>query len=106
MKPSRHHVPIDPVEYRVYASASQRLRKRMGAAAPTPAMLIQHELSRRRPAALVEEYLYFIGWYDPKPPSRIRRDKPAQTDRVRPKVPPRIIRQIPLVPPSGDPSRN
>ncbi len=106
MKQSRHHVPIDPVEYRVYASASRRLRKRMGATAPTTVMLIQHELSRRRPAAVVEEYLYFIGWYDPKPPNPIRRDKPAQTGQGRSRLPLRIIRQDPLVPPLVDPRRN
>ncbi|MDI1319571.1 MAG: hypothetical protein PSW75_05165, partial [bacterium] len=65
MKQSCHHVPIDPAEYRVYAVASRSLRRRMGATAPSAAMLIQHELSRRKPVAVVEEYLYFVGWHDP-----------------------------------------
>lgn len=78
----------------------------MGAAAPTPDKLIQHELGCRRPAAVVEEYLYFIGWYDPKPPRPIRPGKPRQTGRVRPKVRPRLLRLAPLVPPSIDLSRN
>ncbi len=67
MKPTPRLVPVEPAHHAVYQAASRWLKKKIGATAPDVAGLINHELSRRKSRRIAEEYLYFVGWYDPAP---------------------------------------
>gem|GEM_PF-5097543 len=80
---------IAPAHYRVYHSASRRLFRRMGAAAPSAEKLIQHELSQRNPRLIADDYLEGTGW----------RRRPARRRCLR-------SRFDHLNPESPDPSRN
>lgn len=51
------YILIAPAHYRIYRTASRRLVRQMGAHAPSPEALIQHELSQRTPRLIADEYL-------------------------------------------------
>lgn len=70
--PHRYHpvlvdIALPAADFQVYVKAARILARIMGAQAPDVATLINHELSHRKPQRIAEEYLYFIGWYDPAP---------------------------------------
>jgi len=68
-------VPI--ADSQVFSDAAQLLVPILGVKAPSPVALILHELGRRKPKAVVEEYLYFIGWFEPRRTKRARGRKNA-----------------------------
>ena len=72
---------LPPVDFRSYVRAARMLARIMGAAAPDVAALMSHELRRRRPRSIAEEYLYFIGWPVAPANRRVRR-KPCGPKRV------------------------
>jgi hypothetical protein len=59
-------VTLPVPDSQVFIEAARLLIPILGVKAPTPVELVLHELSRRKPKAVVEEYLYFIGWFEPK----------------------------------------
>ena len=59
-------VTLPVSDSQVFIEAARLLIPILGVKAPTPVALVLHELSRRQPKAVVEEYLYFIGWFEPK----------------------------------------
>lgn len=67
LSPKLVTIELPPADFQVYVKAARILARSMGAQAPDVAALIKHELSRRKSRHVVEEYLYFIGWYDPAP---------------------------------------
>ena len=52
---------LPPVDFRAYARAARLLARIMGAASPTVATLMSHELCRRKSDSIAAEYLYFVG---------------------------------------------
>ena len=65
-------VTLPVADSQVFIEAARLLIPILGVKAPTPIALVLHELSRRQPKAVVEEYLYFIGWFEPKRTKRAR----------------------------------
>lgn len=66
MKATPCLVPVDPSQYAAYQAASRRLRREMGASAPTAIELMIIELSNRRPEAIAEAYRDSILWDHPR----------------------------------------
>ena len=58
-------VTVPVADSQVFTDAAQLLIPILGVKAPSPVALILHELGRRKPQSVVEEYLYFIGWFEP-----------------------------------------
>ena len=65
-------VTVPVADSQVFTAAAQLLIPILGVKAPSPVALILHELGRRKPKAVVEEYLYFIGWFEPRRTKRAR----------------------------------
>lgn len=110
--PRRSHLPlvvtIQGTDAAVYRAAARRLRPLLGAKAPDAAALIRHELGRRNPKAVAEEYLYFIGWHQEQALAESA-GTTAKSPLAGPiAVPPRrsIIRRIASDARLADPSRN
>ena len=95
-------VTVPVTDSQVFIEAAQLLIPILGAKAPSPVALVLHELSRRKPKAVVEEYLYFVGWFEPKHTKRARdRKNPVcdHGDALRAAQPARgILRRRSLTP--------
>ena len=95
-------VTVPVADSQVFVEAAQLLIPILGVKAPSPVGLVLHELSRRKPKAVVEEYLYFVGWFEPKHTKRARgRKNPVgqRSDAQRTAQPARgILRRRSLTP--------
>lgn len=95
-------VTLPVADSQVFIEAARLLIPILGVKAPTPVALVLHELSRRQPKAVVEEYLYFIGWFEPKRTKRAQgRKNPVgqRSDALRVAQPARgILRRRSLAP--------
>jgi len=95
-------VTLPVPDSQVFIEAARLLIPILGVKAPTPVALVLHELSRRKPQAVVEEYLYFIGWFDPKRTKRAQGRKNTvgeRSDALRAAEPARgILRRRSLTP--------
>ena len=74
-------VTVPVADSQVFTDAAQILIPILGVKAPSPVALILHELGRRKPQSVVEEYLYFIGWFEPSRTRRARGRKNAAGQR-------------------------
>lgn len=103
-------VTIPESDHTTYCEAARILARILGLKAPDVVALILHELNRRKPRAIAEEYLYFIGWYERQAQPRSMRQnirkaaRAAQSATV--KRPCKIQCREPVLPAPPDPSRN
>ena len=65
MKSTPCSVPVMPAQYSAYKAASRKLRKEMGASAPTAIELMSLEFRDRKADGIVEAYLDSILWHHP-----------------------------------------
>jgi hypothetical protein len=95
-------VTVPVADSQVFSDAAQLLIPILGVKAPSPVALILHELGRRKPKSVVEEYLYFIGWFEPSRTKRAQGRKNAtgqRSDTLRAVQPARgILRRRSLTP--------
>ena len=99
-------VTVPVVDSQVFTDAAQLLIPILGVKAPSPVALVLHELGRRKPKAVVEEYLYYIGWFEPAHTKRARGRQNAagqRSDTLRAAQPGRgILRRRSLTPRAGN----
>lgn len=65
MKSTHCLVPVMPAQFAAYKAASRKLRKEMGASAPTAIELMSLEFLGRKADGIAEAYLDSILWHHP-----------------------------------------
>ena len=86
----------------VYVAATRLVRRDRGSAAPTPTLLIRHELSHRDPKLIADEYL---AWLDARKKARPRVGGDCVKSRVcLPRLAGRMVRRGSALPP--EPGQN
>ena len=103
-RPGHLTIFVAASDYRVYVAAARMLARTLGSKAPDAPALIQHELKNRKSKAVAEEYLFFIGWYDPKPAGPDPKAKLASSTRTGGRCLP--LRKLSGAQPPSDVGRN